>query len=226
MENDLTPNVALTPDPNSPEAKIIAEEEKVTSGDEDKGTEATGNEPAQVDYKEKFGASTRENQRIMNEHKATQEKLREQEARLAELAQEKQEIEARLQDEKPEVYDTLKVSKELNELRKDVVLQKEKTAIEDYVANNPDAKQHKEALKSLGRANPSKSYDEVYNDFIKPVYESGIKDYEAKKLINKQTQPESGKDSADKSPIGVDDLSELNSKSLEERKRFFKSKGM
>ena len=185
MEENPTSEVLYTPDPNSAEAQYFSEE--ATEGDNTNETEVV-EQPKQpeIDYKEKFSASTRENQRILAEQKALQSALKEREARLEAIEKENAEYEAFLKGERPEMYETVQVKKELNELKKDIILQKEKLAIDEFISNNPDAKLHKEALKTLGRANPDKSYDEIYSSYIKPIYEAGIKDYEVKVQTKKQ----------------------------------------
>lgn len=222
---DQTPNVTIIPDPNSEEAKYFQEE--ATEGDNDAGTEENSTPKAEpeVDYKRKFAESTKEVQRILAERKAEQSALREKEARLEQIVKEKAELEALVQTENPAGYESHKMANELNELKKTVLLQKEKDAINEFVADNPDAKAHKDALKTLGRANPDKSYDEIYNQFIKPIYEAGKSEAEAKKLIKKQTQPESGSGSAEKTPVATDD-NDFNNLSLDERKRRLKAMGL
>jgi len=224
MENDQTPNVNITPDPESPEAKYFETTE--TEADNTEGTEVTENTPTEpeVNYKEKFAASTRENQRIEAEKKVIQDALNEKEANIVALAEEKAEYERRLKDEQPETYDAIKVNKELSELKKDLVLEKEGRKLNDYIESNPDAKGHKEALKGLGRVNPNMSYDNIYQTMVKPIYEAGIKDYETKKQLKKQIQPETGRGSVEKAPNI--DTKEFNSGSLEERRRQFKEMGL
>jgi len=222
---DLTPNVNIIPDPNSPEAKFFKEE--ATQEDEDNGTEERGSTPKEpeVDYRIKFSESTKENQRIMAENKATQERLARIEAHASTLEEEKAELERQLRSEKPDSFEAIQVKKELNELKRDIILQKERDAINDYVDSNPEAARHKEALKSLGRANPTLSYSEIYDRMIKPVYEAGMKDYEEKQKIKKQIQPETGRGSVEKGP---DEEKEENfsNLSLEERRRKFKAMGL
>jgi len=214
MENNQTPEVIPAQDPAT-----------ATEGGDNKGTEAVDSAPTEpaIDYKEKFSASTTENQRIMAENKTIQDNLRAKEAAIDNLEREKQEIESRLKEENPEAYDALKVNKELNSLKKDVILQKEELAINSFIADRPEAKAHKDALRMFGRANPDVPLSELYDRHIKPTYEAGMRDYETKQKLNKQVQPESGR-SLEEQPGAVDD--DFNSKPLEERKRLLKAQGL
>lgn len=222
-EENPTPNVEITPDPESKEAEPFPE----TSDNDTKGKEAEDSKPKEpeIDYRERYAQSTREAQRIMAENKAIQDELRKKEELLTQIEQEKIEYERRLRDENPESYDAYRVQQELNSLKKDIILQKERIALDDYAKQNPESSKHLEALKTLGRANPDKTYDELYNNYIKPAYEAGVKDYEARQKMQKQTQPETGKGSVDKGPVADNDMEEFNKLSLEDRKRRLKAMG-
>jgi len=97
------------------------------------------------------------------------------------------------------------------------VLTKEESQLAKFVDSNPEAKAHKEALKALGRANPNKSYDDLYGEYIKPAYEAGKQAVEGK--LKKATQPETGKSSEPSPDTGGFEEKEFNKLSVEERRR-------
>lgn len=209
-ETNLTPNVQITPDPESKEAELF--------NGEDNGREEQAAAP-DIDYRQRYIESSKGAEQIALKAKELQTALEVERQTREAQEQRARELEEALMSQNPEGFDAYQVKKELSELKKDLVLQKEETSIARFVDSNPEAKAHKEALRALGRANPSKSYDELYNDYLKPAYEAGARDYEIKVKEKRTSQPETGK-SAEPSPRTTSfDEQEFNKLSTEERRR-------
>lgn len=228
-------NVQIIEDPNAgniqeeePEAKADkAEPEKKTepetSKPEDKAKEeAAAKAEADIDYRAKFAASTTEAQRLVEANKLLEAQVAEEKATAARLAKEKEEMERRFADQNPEVYDQIKTTKEMAEIKEKLLLQEERTAIEEFTKTIPEAEAHKDALKKLGRAFPDKSYLDIWNETFKPFYDKTAAAVEEDK---KKSMPESGAGSI--SEVATEELSlaEVNKMPLAKRKAYFKKKG-
>jgi predicted RNase H-like nuclease (RuvC/YqgF family) len=222
--NDLTPNVTLIPEPGSVQEALTGNQETEEQG---KGEQSEAPKPEEtIDYwKERYNASSRGAEDISRREKEARQALMEKESAINAVAREKAELERRLQDEQPESYERYKIEQELESLKKDVVLQKEARAIDEFISQRPEASGQREALKAYGRTNPNKSYGELYDSFIKPIYEAGVKEAEAKIQVKKQSQPETGRGSVEKAPSDSD-IEDFNSLSLDERRRKFKQMGL
>jgi len=192
-------------------------------GTEPEGTEANEETPPakepEVDYKEKFTASAKEAQRLAQEQKDLQAKVEADRTRLERLEAEKADLENRFKEEKPEEYDVMQTKRELETIKRDLVVQKEETALNAFLAENSEApKEQKEVLRKLGRANPNLSYGQIWSDIVKPIMEAGAAQYGSKQAEKKTTQPETGKGST-ASPDEDLDLQALNKLPLSERKK-------
>ena len=89
-------------------------------------------------------------------------------------------------------------------IKKELLLQNEETNISAFVAENPSAREHKEALKDLGRKHPSMSYQDLY------AWKFGSKP-------GKSTQVETGDGSQDRAGKINDDKA-FNKLTLSERR--------
>ena len=86
--------------------------------------------------------------------------------------------------------------------------------------SNSDAVKHQEALRSLGRSNPRKSYETLWQENFAAFYEGDDK------KAKKKSQPETGK-GAVVSDMPTGELPEkFNSWPLEKRQQWFKTKGI
>lgn len=212
-------------DIQTPEVTPEINVEMNIEGMEPEGTEANEETPKaepEVDYKEKFSASSKEAQRLAQEQKDLQAQLQADRIRLKELEAEKMELETKFKTEKPEEYDALSTKRELEAIKKDLIAQKEEAALNTFLAETPEApKEQKEVLKKLGRANPNLSYSQIWSDMIKPLMEAGAAQYGSKQAQKKTTQPETGKGST-ASPDDNLDLKAFNKLPLSERREKLK----
>lgn len=212
-ETILTPNVHITPDPESPEAGLFEQED---AGREELQTAPNPEET--VDYwKSRYNESSRGAEMIARKEKELQSVLEEERQTRLAYEQKARELEEVLQGNNPESYDAYQIKRELAELKKEVVLTKEESQISKFVDSNPEAKAHKEALRALGRANPNASYEQLYKDYIQPAYDAGRQSVESK--IKKISQPESGKSVEPAPSTGELDVKEFNQLPLAERRR-------
>lgn len=196
----------------------------------DPTTQETGTREGQVkepevDYKVKFSESAREAQRLYEETKTLKQEKAEALQRAEAERKEREELLARLKDENPEAFDALSIKKNLSELQREVLTQKEEREVNDYLSKNPQAVAHKEALKRLGRAEPKKSYDELWSENFAPVMESGRKLAEQEYKSTRAKQPETGKGSISKDPASAFDVDEFNKLTLAQRKEILKKQG-
>jgi len=145
----------------------------------------------EVDYKQKFAASTTEAQRLATENKLLVGEAEKAQGRYSTLETAMAEMEKKFASEDPEKYDAITTKKSLSELTQKMLLQEEKGAVDDYTKSNPNAVAHKEALKRLGRAFPDKTYEELWIENFKPyVLDEDMSTKE--KEANKKSQPEKG----------------------------------
>jgi len=228
--------IEYTPDPNAGNIQIDETDETVETPakadvvpeakpeiKEDKSKDETaGQAEPEIDYKTKFSASTREAQRLAAELKLAEARIAEKEAAASVLAKEKEEMERRFADQNPEAYDQIKTSKEMATIKEKLLLQEERIALEDFTKGNPEAVEHKDALKKLGRAFPGKTYEDIWNETFAPFYEK----QEVKAAEDKEkSMPETGAGSV--SEVSEDlTLAEINKLPLAKRKAYFKKAGI
>lgn len=205
------------------EEEEVTDEETQTSEEseaETEGGEGTTSE-GDVDYKEKFSQSTTENQRILEENKALQEKLDEEKKDKAKLEEEHNKHFNNLQEEDPEEYRISQMEKSVKETQRTLLEQKEESDLNSFINDKPEAKSIKEALRKLGRTEPNRSYDELYTENFEKPFEKFQKEKEGKKKV----QPETGKGSISKDPVA--ELGEgFDKLSLDKRKDQFKKMGL
>lgn len=202
MTINLTPEETQEPSDGMPEVEVKLNVDGVSESVnlEPEGKEVKEVTPKEaIDYKERYAESTREAQRIMAENKTLQASVEETNTRLSKLETEKDELESTLKTEDPEKYDSLAVKRELSSIRKDLVTTKEENSLNDFLMENPTAKEQKSALRSLGRANPNQSYSDLWDTVVKPLQEAGVAAYQAKQGEKKESQTETGKGSQDES---------------------------
>jgi len=195
------------------------EELEQTAGDEGEP------EKEETDYKVKFSESTRENQRIREENQALEDELEEARANSKRLEESLRSNLKELEETDPASAEVIKIKQKLAGLEKSNLLEKEARVISEFIERNPQAKDDREALKALMRANPRKSAEQLYERHLKPAYNRGV-DAGANKLRKqKSAKPETGKGSKTGEPTG-EFPDGFNSWSLDKRKAYFKRKGI
>ena len=183
-------NVTLITEDDVDENGDELTEDQKKSTDETADDEKTSEE---VDYKEKFGASTKEAQRLATENKLLQGEAEKAQGRYSTLETAMADMEKKFAAEDPEKYDAIKTKKDLGELKEKLLLQEERGAVDDYLESNPKAAAQKEALKRLGRAFPDKTYEDLWNENFKPyVPEEGDDGSATETKAKKKSQPEKG----------------------------------
>jgi len=201
----------------------ISSDETSTDGTEKQEQASKVNE---VDYKEKFSASTRENQRIRDEHQKLQETLDQERVNSKELETSVKEYEKQLADENPEALDMLILKKKVEKLSQDTALQRENAMMNDYLKSNPDADEQKEALKALGRTFPDRTYGDLYDVYFAPLVKKGEEAYQSKLSKKKDFQAETGKGNISNSFSDEIDLKDFSKLSLAKRKAILKRKNI
>lgn len=204
----------------------IIEDDESTEDQEQsiEGTAGEDKNTPEVDYKQKFGASTAEAQRLATENKVLQGEAEKAQGRYSTLETEKADMEKRFAEENPEKYDAIRTKKDYNELREKVLLQEEKGAVDDYLESNPKAAAHKESLKRLGRAFPDKSYEDLWNENFKPFVGEDEGSAEEIKKAQKKSQPEKG-DSTMSGMAGNKSLEDFRKLPLAKRKAILLKNG-
>ena len=204
----------------------INEDDDILSDDiqeqSEEGTAGEAKKTPEVDYKEKFAASTTEAQRLVTENKLLQSEAEKSKGRYSALETEKAEMEKRFAEENPEKYDAVKTRKDLSELREKILMQEEKGAVDDYIQSNPKAAAQKDSLKRLGRAFPDKTYEELWTENFKPFVSDG--DGSATETEAKKSQPEKG-DSTMSEMVGGMSLSDFRKLPLAKRKAILIKQG-
>lgn len=178
----------------------------------------------EIDYKEKFAASTAEAQRLAIENKTLQGEIEKGQGRYSTLEADKNEMEKRFADEDPEKYDSIRTRKELSDLKEKMLLQEERGAVDDYIKSNPKAEGQKEALKRLGRAFPDKTYTELWNENFKPYIPEGDGSDEDDKKVKTKSAPEKG-DGTITEMVGGITLEEFRKLPLAKRKAILIKQG-
>lgn len=180
----------------------------------------------QEDYKLKFSESSKEALRLLEENKrkdAEADELRANQQRLETELKTYQEIYAG----NAEATDMVKVKASIESLQKSVVQAKEEAELADFLRQNPEADSHREALKSLLRANPSKSLKRLWDDNFEPLLKKGGEKAISELQTKKRIQPETGKGVATNEPAGGLSMTEETFKKLplEKQKEVLKKLG-
>ena len=89
----------------------------------EEGTAGEAKKTPEIDYKQKFSASSTEAIRLATELKILQSEREKDQGRFSALETEKAEMEKRFAEQDPEKYDSLKTKKDLSELREKLLLQ-------------------------------------------------------------------------------------------------------
>lgn len=216
-------------DKDNPEEGTPSEPEEPGEGDEGtkpKGTGGKSGKPAEeVDYKEKFANSTRENQRIREEIEAAEEDAAELRATNARLQTEMESYLKELREDDPGSARIIKVEQTLKSLEQSTLLAKEGVEVVNFIEGNPAAKGDREALRALMRTHPRKSPEYLWDKYLKPAYDRGFEEGGQKLRGQNATRPESGKGSKTGEP--TDEYpDDFNQWPLAKRKAWFKKKGL
>jgi hypothetical protein len=198
--------------------------EGTPEGQTPEGTE--GGQTPPIDYEAKFAASTRENQRIMAENQRLQADIEEARATQQQLEKDLKSYYESLREDNPQAFDLNQVKQSLNDIQKRIAVREEAEDLSAYLQGNPEAGEHREALKALGRSLPKSSYQEIWGKYFQPLIEKG-EEAQAKNLqIKKQTQPETGKGAITEEPTGELSMAEFNKLTLEQQKAYLKKSGV
>lgn len=150
-------------------------------------------------YKVKYGASSKEvNEVLLPKIKTFEGLTAAEQAKAEKLAQDLEEAMTKLKAEKPETYDNLTLHKSVTTLTQQLAEMKEKSEMNEFIADTPDAKPFREALKAHARAFPSKPLVEIWNENFKEVAEARKGSDDADKKKKKESAPDKGKGGATK----------------------------
>ena len=210
-----TINPETATDEETPEEEVVEEKEKPVEEDA-------------IDYKQRYSDSTREFQKL-------QQKLKEGEAlstlerqKAESYQRERDDALARLQAEQPETFDTLTMKKQLDTTVQQLAELKEKAQLDDFIADQPLAKSHREALKNFGRAFPDKSLDSIWGENFKDIVEARQEIQEKKKTRTAASQPDRGGATAEpgKKTIGGYSEDEFNKLPVMKRREILDKAGI
>lgn len=149
-------------------------------------------EKEEIDYEKRYADSTREFQRLQIKLKEGEALTARERQRAEDLQRERDDAFERLKAEQPETFDTLTIKKQLDSTTQQLAELKEKAQIDDFIAEEPLAKQHREALKNFGRAFPGKSLGDIWNENFKDIAEAQVALKEGKKSRTVASQPAKG----------------------------------
>lgn len=178
------------------------EEESEDEGKENKGeSNEDKDEPEEQEpdwesdqnpYKKRFGDSQREvNDNLLPKIKS-----------IPTLESKITELEEALKSNNPEKYDNLKIQSELAETRQQLAEILEKSALDDFISENPLAKSYRDRLKTLGRAFPTKSLDDLWSENFKDIAEVKAENKDKITDKKKKSQSDKGKGSPTKELSG------------------------
>ena len=196
-----------------------AESETETTDETTEGEQTT----LEVDYQKKFSESSREALRLLEKNKESEQVIAQERAERTRVETELAELNKALESTDPDAFNYKKLEKSVIDMQRQVAEGRENQQLEEFTKNRPEAKSVAEALRKLGRAEPTKSYTQLWDENFQPLIEKGT---DAKTAETKRkTAPETGKGT----PSGdltqdVSDL-EFNKLSLAERKAILKKKG-
>jgi len=205
--SEENPTLNPTPDGNPP------------TGDGD-GKDQDGKPDDAVDYKTRYAESTRENQRILDENKSLKSDLEKNKSNYSDLEKSFNELDGKFKDENPESYDAVKANKTIGDLQGKVAGLSEDNKLNDYVQSNSNANKHKGALRDLGRANPNKSYETLWEENFAGFYK------EAGKKTEKKSQPESGEGAVTPDMETGEMPKDFNTWPMAKREAWFRGKGI
>jgi hypothetical protein len=205
----------------------IADEETPTGDPADaktgaEGEQPSGESPKGEDYKVKFTESSKEAMRLLDENKKLQVDLEAE--RQARQALEKDSED--LANINPDGSRLLKTEKTVEQIQKELLLEKEERELNSFVQLTPEAKSHAEALKSLGRANPKASYKDLWEKHFLPIFEAGKEASKSQRKKDTQVETNVGNQTPAPAEEHTFTVEQFNALPLEKRREFFKKMGM
>ena len=177
----------------------------------------------EVDYKKKFSESSKENQRITEEN----EQLRKEAQwvkNLRAMGYSPEDIDRYIATGGSKELDSVKLQRDLEEVKKNQILQKEEIDLERTLKEISDAAPFKETLRTLGRSYPGKTFKDLWAEHIEPALKAGQELAYKKLEVKKKTQVESGKGSGEtRAELSFNDFKKL---SPAEMAKYLRERGM
>lgn len=143
---------------------------------------------------------------------------------LTQLKTERQELEEKLRDEKPETFEAMTIRRELDQLKGKILSQESQVQLDAYFKGNVEAEKYRDALVGLQKANPDKSLGQLYDQYFRPTEEAIKKATKESKA--RATQVETGADATADEPVTGELPEDFNEWSLEKRKSYLMKKGI
>lgn len=214
---------------NQTSEEIVDEETPTNEPTSETGGDVETTPKEEVDYKVKFSESSREAQRLLEEKKRLEEENKLYKGITDKFmanrdTREDDEIE-KLKDVDPIGYELAKTKRDLDETKKMVLKEKEEREFQGFSSSNPLAVKHAEAIRKLGRLEPTSSYSEIWDKYFKSAYEEGAKAQIDKLRKEKEVQPETGKGNIS-SEFTTELGEEFNKLPVSKRKEAFKKMGL
>ncbi len=201
-----------------------ADEETQTGDPDETKTGEDGELPKKEreDWKTKFAMSTTENQRISAENQKLQADLEAERQARQSLEKDSED----LANINPDGSRLLKTEKTVEQIQRELLLDKEERELNSFVQSLPEAKSHAEALKSLGRANPKASYKDLWEKHFLPVFEAGKEASKNQRKKDTQVETNVGNQTPAPAEEHTFTVEQFNKLPIEKRKEFFKKMGM
>lgn len=168
------------------------EDEKPEDGDEPKPKEDLDEDGNPIDWKQRYGDSTREFQKLQVKLKEGEGLTAQERQRAAQLQTERDEALEKLKAEKPEVYDNHTLKKQLDSTSLQLAEMKEKGILDDFIADEPLAKPFRDALRAHARAFPNKSIQDIWNESFKEIAAAKKETATKADEVRKKSQPDRG----------------------------------
>lgn len=153
------------------------------------------------DLSKRYEHSSAEGIRLSKEIQTFKESEIAGRARLATLEKELQELQEVAKGSNPQGYDAVQMRRKYDDISSQLAAMKEGQELDRFVASDPTAAKHRDALRDLGRAFPGRSYGDLWSTHFAAVIEAEKVLAEGKKARG-EAAPDSGKGTSTGEPSG------------------------
>lgn len=178
-----------------------------------------------TDYKEKFAASSRENQRILDENKKIAEELAKERDGRAQLERLNEEYKRVAGESNPDGAKILELEKSIASVAQSLALNKENEDLRKFVDAHPEAAKVSDSLRKLYRLTPTKSLDEIWGENFAPLVQVAKDGSVARITAQKKSAPERTGGGALVDPAAGELPDDFAKWPVAQRKEYLKKKG-
>lgn len=198
-------------------------------GDGDDINPATNKPYTAKEWREKFSASSRGAQELLDKNKTLISELEGVRATESELTKQLAELRKVAEGQNPEGLSLHDLQTSLEKTTRELALVKEEKLLDDFEKTAPLASGKREALRSLSRANPKETLQKLWDDHLKAGAEAAEAARVARETSQKKGQGEKGKGTSGREPqgdtIGGYPLAEFNKLPVAKRKQILQQVG-